>query len=243
MTRMHTIPIARVLGFLVIGLPPLWAAVATDNVIASANAGAASETVMFTYRPPAGLGAPKGRTGGGTRSMSQFRALAPAHVALSTNRQPQFYWHIAPGFRNRLSFEIVAVGASKPLLETDLPPEPNGGIHRLDLELHKVRLKPGTTYQWTIVLRPMPHERWKGMATGGMIKVVAEDPQLKNASVRDRPYIAARKGIWYDALGGISRLVENQPDAAHWRLERATLLEQGGLVEAAAYERSLVGGN
>lgn len=175
--------------------------------------------------------------------MSQFRALAPAHVALSTNRQPQFYWHIAPGFRNRLSFEIVAVGASKPLLHIELPPEPNGGIHSLDLGRHKVQLKPGTAYQWTVLLRPMPHERWKGIATGGMIKVVPEDPQLKNASDRERPYIAARNGIWYDALDGISHLVENGPDSDHWRMERATLLEQGGLVEAAAYERSLVAGN
>lgn len=175
--------------------------------------------------------------------MSQFRALAPAHVALSTNRQPRLYWHIAPGFRNRLRFEIGAVGASKLLLETDLPPEPNGGIQHIDLGNHKVQLEPGTAYQWTVVLQPMPHERWKGVVSGGMIKVEPEDPQLQNATDHDRPYIAAKKGIWYDALDSISRLVESEPDATHWRLERAKLLEQGGLVESTAYERALVEGN
>ena len=243
MTKTQINPIVKVLGVLLIGLPPLWAAAATDSAAASSAAGPASETAMFTYRPPVDLGAPRGRTGGGTRSMSQFRALAPAHVALSTNHQPRLYWHIAPGFRNRLSFEIVVVGASEPLLDTDLPPEPNGGIHHLDLGRHEVRLEPGTTYQWTVVLQPMPHERWKSVASGGMIKVVPEDPKLKNASDSDRPYIAARNGIWYDAFDGISRLVESGPDTGHWRLERATLLEQGGLVEAAGYERALAEGN
>lgn len=239
MNRSNLNLIARVSGLLLLGLPPLWTAAETETEAESSASDPASETTMLVYRPPVGLGAPRRRTGGGTRSMSQFRALAPAHVALSTNRQPRFYWHITAGFRNRLSFEIGAIGASELLLKKDLRPNPNGGIHYLDLRVHKVQLEPGTTYQWTVVLQPMPHERWKGVISGGMIKVVPEDRQLKHASARSRPYMAARKGLWYDALDSISRLVESQPNVTHWRLERAKLLEQGGLVEATAYERAL----
>jgi len=86
---------------------------------------------------------------------------------------------------------------------------------------------------------PLPHQGREKIVSGGTLQLVAPDPQLRNADARQRPYWAARRGLWYDALDGVSRLVEQERDTPHWRRQRADLLEQGGLMEAALYDRDM----
>ena len=64
-----------------------------------------------------------------------------------------------------------------------------------------------------------------------------------NASVTipiaaSRPALYAGAGIWYDAIDELSRLIAAQPENRELRIQRAALLEQVGLTEAAAFDRA-----
>lgn len=190
----------------------------------------------FVYRPP-NRGAPKARIGGGTRGINPLQALAPQHVGLTTSDQPRLYWYLAPGFRNTIRFRLGVADGAAPLLDIPLASQINGGIQRVDLAQHGTHLAPGPVYQWWILLEPLPHQGWQKVVSSGTIQLVTPSPRLRRADPYQRPYLAARQGLWYDAVDGVSQLVAQNP--AHWRQQRADLLEQGGLMEAASYDRSM----
>jgi hypothetical protein len=50
-------------------------------------------------------------------------------------------------------------------------------------------------------------------------------------------YVYSEEGYWYDALGAISGMIEASPDNMELRKQRAGLLEQVGLAEAADFEK------
>jgi hypothetical protein len=220
-------------------------AAATDTVPAK-NAQQSTETPVppakpvFVYRPP-NRGAPQRRVGGGTRSLGAFQlqVLAPSHLAYSAEAQPRLYWFLSPGYRNPVRFRLSKVGAPPPLLEIVLPADPSGGIRYLDLAQHDVRLAPGAVYQWAVTLDPLPHQqRWPRVLSHGSVTLAeGKASLLAEASVAERPYVAAELGLWFDAFDGISRLVAEDPSL---REERAILLDQGGLGEVAAYEREMI---
>ena len=62
--------------------------------------------------------------------------------------------------------------------------------------------------------------------------------RLKEASAASRPALYAGAGIWYDAIDELSRLIAAQPENRELRIQRAALLEQVGLTEAAAFDRA-----
>lgn len=215
----------------------------SDEQTTNAQKPRAGKPPAFVYQPPK-RGAPKARIGGGTRSIRPLLALAPKHLALTSNSQPRLYWYIAPGFNNELRFRLHPVGITMapPLLEIVLPPQPNGGIYHMDLAQHGVRLQSDLVYEWGILLEPQPHQRWRKIFSGGSMQLVEPLPAVDAATPDLRPYLAAEKGLWYDALEGVSRLLEREPgDLRFWRLQRADLLKQGKLMEAAAYEREMAG--
>ena len=49
------------------------------------------------------------------------------------------------------------------------------------------------------------------------------------------PYIFAEEGFWYDAFEALSGMIYAAPDNAGLHLQRASLLEQVGLAEAAEF--------
>jgi hypothetical protein len=192
----------------------------------------------FQYIPP-NRGAPARRVGGGTRSISQLSVLAPDHVGRTTQSRPRLYWYINPGFRNGVRFRLAPVGATPPLLEILLPPQPNGGIQYLDLEQYNVSLEPGTHYEWGVMLEPFAHQRLPPLLSRGLLMVDDSAPALGLAPTLERPYLAAQQGYWYDAVDWISRRIEAEPPGTALRLQRASLIEQGGLHSAALYEREM----
>jgi Domain of Unknown Function (DUF928) len=62
--------------------------------------------------------------------------------------------------------------------------------------------------------------------------------RLNEAGAASRPALYAGAGIWYDAIDEISRLISAQPENRELRAQRAALLEQVGLTEAAAFDRT-----
>lgn len=195
---------------------------------------------LFDYRPP-DRGAPLQRVGGGTRSISPLSVLAPRHVALTTRTQPRLYWFVSPGFHNKLRFRLSEAGVKPPLLEIQLPPQPDGGMRHLDLKMHDVHLEPGKLYDWGVILEPLPHQRVRPLVSRGRIALDDAYPIPADAPLDQKPYIAAQQGYWYDALDWISRLIDAGEDNATLSHQRADLLEQGNLLSAASYERETLG--
>jgi len=84
------------------------------------------------------------------------------------------------------------------------------------------------------------NHRSKDILAGGIIELLAKTPtlieKLKDADTGRIPYIYAEEGVWYDALGSISSMIEAAPGNIDLRQERAALLRQVGLVEPAEFD-------
>jgi len=61
--------------------------------------------------------------------------------------------------------------------------------------------------------------------------------QLVQADKRTSARLYATAGLWYDTIATLSELIDAVPQDALLRQQRATLLDQEGLTEAAAYDR------
>jgi hypothetical protein len=78
------------------------------------------------------------------------------------------------------------------------------------------------------------------IAKGTIKRIKASDDVAKSVENVDdarRAAIYAQNGIWYDALEAISNTIEAHPDDASLREQRASLLRQVGLPEAATADK------
>jgi hypothetical protein len=112
-------------------------------------------------------------------------------------------------------------------LELTLQPPIAQGVHALRLGDHGVTLKPGVEYQWFVAVVSNPAQRSNDVVAGGGIKRIA-------------PADAVGDGVWYDALDQLSQQISANPADARLRQQRAALLEQVGLREAAAFDRATI---
>ncbi len=128
------------------------------------------------------------------------------------------------------------------MLELILKPPVKEGIHALRLADHGVALKPEVEYEWFVTVVTNPDERSKDILAGGSIQRVAtsESVRTKLDEVGEAmwPAVYAQSGLWYDAVDEISRLIYANPADGGLREQRASLLAQAGLAQAAAYDRS-----
>lgn len=209
-----------------------------------------AQAAKFVYRPP-NRGNPEYTAGGATRQLkftnprNTVQVLAPEHAALTTNSQPRLYWYLRPGTRNTQLFQIkFNITGAPPLLEVHLPAQIKGGIQSLDLARYRLRLTPGVAYSWQVKLEPSkgsnPYRMAPNIMSRGEIKLIMASHDLSRASPEQRPYLAASAGVWYDALDGVSQLVDRGGmRTAYWHQQRADLLEQGQLTAAAKYDRKM----
>lgn len=207
---------------------PLWGAL---TAIATASD-------VPTYKPPP-RGAPSARIGGGTRGI-QFpvrqvvAVLAPDHPGLTTREQPSLYWYVSQPVATH--WEITAIGdpPANPLLNLTIDGSGSAGVHKIDLARYGVRLQPGVEYRWNVSVDIGPTQR----SSSGRIQRVALSPELakrlEGTPNSGHAAVYAEEGIWYDAVAAISELIEQSPNDAGLRRQRASLLEQVGLKEVAA---------
>jgi len=203
----------------------------------------------ITYNAPL-RGAPATRVGGGTRSAAtksvQLSVLAPSDTGLTTRDKPTIYWYVSETLQKPVELTIInnesLEAASKPAFEVTLQPPLARGVHAISLEQYGVVLKPGVEYQWFVALVGDAAHRSNDVIAGGTIKRVAETDsvrsRVKEASSASRPALYASAGIWYDAVDELSKQISAQPENRDLRAQRATLLEQVGLTEAAAFDRA-----
>jgi hypothetical protein len=123
--------------------------------------------------------------------------------------------------------------ATQPLVETRLPSPTKPGIQRIRLADLGVRLAPGTAYRWSVSVIPDANRRSRDLLAGGVIQRVAAPAGLQEKLAQSRkeehPFLYAEAGLWYDALGSISELIEVTPYDAQLRQQRSSLLSQVGL--------------
>jgi hypothetical protein len=200
-----------------------------------------------TYKPPL-RGAPLTRVGGGTRGIGNVLAvnvLAPGDTGLTTQEKPTIYWFASQPVDKPVEITITSTeslqDAAKPVLEITLQPPIAKGIHAFRLADHNIALKPGVEYQWFVAVVSNPAQRSNDVLAGGTIKRVTDSPvqaQVNQASPAQLPALYADAGIWYDAIDQLSRQISANQSNRQLRERRAALLEQVGLKEAAAFDRS-----
>jgi hypothetical protein len=196
-------------------------------------AGAADAPV---YKPPS-RGAPGGRVGGGTRgpqgNVFVLSVLAPDHSGFTTSEQPSLYWFISGPTSLPVELTLMDPQGIQPILETRVPAPVKPGVQRVRLADYNVRLAPGAAYRWFVAVVPDADRRSKDILAGGAIERIETPEALKaklaQASKQDLPSVYAEAGIWYDALGAISDLIEAAPQNQELRKQRAAMLAQVGL--------------
>ena len=204
-------------------------------------------TSEVTYKPPM-RGAPLTRVGGGTRGTGNVLAvnvLAPGDTGYTTQEKPTIYWFASQPIDKPVELTVTSTAslqdAATPALEITLQPPIAKGIHAFRLADHGVALKPGVEYQWFVAVVRNPAQRSNDVLAGGTIKRVTDSPvqaQVKQASPAQWPALYAEAGIWYDAIDQLSRQISANESNRQLRERRAALLEQVGLREAAAFDRS-----
>jgi hypothetical protein len=82
-----------------------------------------------------------------------------------------------------------------------------------------------------------PAQRSRDIVAGGDIKRV-DAPVSAAGGPLDLARTYAEAGLWYDLIDALSAGIAASPGDAGLREQRAALLEQVGLTEAAAHERA-----
>ncbi len=196
------------------------------------------------YRPPQ-RGAPGGRVGGGTRGpvtdLPSIWVLAPDHVGLSREEQPQLAWYLSKPTTYPLEFTLIDEKGVTPILEKRLSPPAEAGIHMIRLADYGLKLEKGKTYQWFVSLISDPEHRSTDIISGGMIQIgdppasLGED--LKKADPVEATRLWAQAGFWYDAISVISSRLQANPKDPEMHMLRASLLEEVNLDAAAQMDR------
>ena len=200
--------------------------------------------LKLLYKPPAGAGNIPTRVSGGARgggADTSLLALVPEHAALTTHAQPSLFWFQSKPAKAKLELALVEPKKAKPVLALTSGSGNQVGIHRIKLANHKIELQPDVLYEWTVAIVPDAANRSKDVIAKGVIKRVSSPSGLaekvENANDTEKAAIYAEAGIWYDALEAISNAVDAHPDDASLREQRAALLKQVGLPEAAALDK------
>jgi hypothetical protein len=194
------------------------------------------------YRPLGPVGAPKVRTGAGTRggadaNLSLF-VLAPDHVGLTTRAQPDLYYYAAPLGKTNLVFTLNHHDQqrTKPLIETALPPNAASPFQKIDLGKFNAPLDPEKDYKWSVAAVPDTKSRSKDIVASGIIRRTEVSPALRQrlANAGTNAWsVYAENGIWHDALSTLSDLIAKEPNNKTLRRQRAALLREIDLPEAA----------
>ncbi len=198
------------------------------------------------FKPPR-VGRPKTRlVGGGSRGttpMIKLFALTPEQAGLTAQEQPSLFWYLSQKTPYTIELVVSVDRAKQPLLLTRLRPPAQPGIQRVRLTDYDIRLKPGMTYRWFVALIPDLERRSKDLIAGGGVERIpladAIRTQLDQTEAQRVPHLYAEAGLWYDALGALSDLIEATPADAGLRQQRAALLQQVGLTEAAAADAAM----
>ena len=205
----------------------------------------AKKRSLFDYTPPKNVTTGTRIDGdGGSRGKGEklpsLYVLAPNHTALTTREQPSLFWYQTSAAKTHFELTLTEPKNPKPLLKVATD-KADGGIHRVSLAKHNVTLKPGVAYKWTVAWVPDPANRSQDVIASGAIQHIEPDAKLTaalaDAKGLEKAAVYAQHGIWYEALETVSNEIDAAPKNKELHAQRAALLDQAGLKEAAAAER------
>ena len=193
------------------------------------------------YKPPL-LGSPRGRVAGGTRGANPnepvLSALAPNHTGFSTHARPTLYWYLSKTSAHPIEITLTDQQSVKPLLTWHLSPNQPQGIQQIALANHRITLKSGVEYNWSVRLITDPNRPSKDVVTGGSIVLTPLSrglrAYLKQVGPTRAPFVYAQAGLWYDAVMALSSMIDAAPQNHALRQQRAALLKQVGLAHVAS---------
>jgi hypothetical protein len=214
------------------------------NLAMAAERADVSKQPAVMYVPPM-RGAPASRVGGGSRGVGddapKLSVLAPDHTGLTIQEQPSLYWYVSKPVVAHLEVTVINDQQVEPLVDKDFAVPTKAGIQRLQLANLGVKLKPDLEYRWHVSLIVDPAQRSNDIIASGTIQRVLPSQELQkklaHADKKSVPGIYAEAGIWYDALSSVSDLIDARPGDKTLHEQRAELLDQVGLDEAAEYDR------
>jgi hypothetical protein len=217
----------------------------TPGPVAATETPSARVPIKLVYKPPAVAGNIPTRVSGGARGEdgvnTELFALVPNHLALTTQAQPSLFWFQSKPAKATFELTVVEPKKAKPLLSLTSPDANKAGIHRVKLARYKVELQPDIPYEWSVAVVPDPENRSKDILAKGVIKRINPPGDLagrvEKADDLQRASAYAQAGVWYDALDAISNAIDAHPNDASLREQRASLLKQVGLSEAAALDK------
>jgi hypothetical protein len=220
------------------------AAPATDSrkppAAGNEQTAATRQVAKIEYQPPR-RGAPRTRTGGGTRTDGAWPSvtvLTPEHTGLTASAQPNLYWRLSADVTARFEFVLIDDKQPPPVWRETVTGAMQQGVHVLSLQAAGVTLQPGVTYRWSVAIVADPAQRSRDVVSSGTIERVALEPavqaQLGQVQPQDRARVYAANGLWYDALAALAAQLAAQPEDRTALADRDALLEQGGISRAAA---------
>ena len=216
-----------------------------QNATDPAKPAAPAKRSLLSYTPPKSvtkgtrIDGDGGSRGSGEKLPSLY-VLAPNHTALTTREQPSLFWYQTAAAKTHFELTLTEPKNPKPLLKVATD-KADGGIHRVSLAKHGVSLKPGVSYKWTIAWVPDPANRSQDVIASGSIQRIEPEAKLTaalaDAKGLEKAAVYAQHGIWYEALETVSNEIDAAPKNKDLHAQRAALLQQAGLKEAAAAER------
>ena len=171
------------------------------------------------YTPPKKL-APRARVGGTLRGTEgnepELVALVPDHVGLTVKRTPTLNWYLSKPTTYPLRFTLNDTQKILPVYEGPLPPPTDAGVQSIDLKALGLTLEPNVQYRWFVSARRNSDAYSEDIVAGGMIERCEFSECLTITSVNvtcDRESVRtnAMVGFWYDAMGCVCSLSQQEP--------------------------------
>lgn len=196
----------------------------------------------ITFIPP-NRGAPSNRHSAATRSAcsseKKLTALIPEkNPALTTAEYPVLFYYLPQTSAQTLEFVLLDQENTE-IYKTNFAPTRTPGIVSLNLSAFKglPPLEIGKNYHWYFLINCAPQDSSADIFVDGEVRRIELDPilanQLKTAKPRDRAFVYAVNGIWYDTLRALAEARQSSPNDSSLADEWADLLKSVGLDEIA----------
>ncbi|EAW33706.1 DUF928 domain-containing protein [Lyngbya sp. PCC 8106] len=214
--------------------------------------------VSVAFQPPAGQGMPNRTAGGASRTgnncpilsanQTQLTALVPALqksndissnlTGLTIEGTPTFYFFVPAMAAQEGAFSLKDEN-DKDIYQTRLPLSGKTGIISVKLP-SDVPLKVGQSYRWSFGLvcqAQSPQQQPEVVFLTGEISRVQADSalsnQLQQLTLLEQAAVYAQNGIWFESLGILANLRQNQPNDSMLASKWEELLKSVGLEEMA----------
>ncbi|HET6252022.1 MAG TPA: DUF928 domain-containing protein [Tepidisphaeraceae bacterium] len=209
--------------------------------------------IKFDYSKPAGVTdnsrndwkSGRGGKQDGIPDNLMLRILCPKHTGLTVQDHPSIFWFMDKPVTGKYKcrFSITNPNDVEPLFEKDIDPKTAVGIQRMDLKDLTKPLQSNTAYEVSVTII-VPTDQPNEPHSSAEIKRIAAPERLiskllTRPTPAERAVVYAHDKIWYDALAAISDQIVADPKNAALHQERAELLRQGELPDAAHYDESL----